>query len=66
MNNQKRDRFKEREQAVIDRAERIYALRLMRILTADAALSPKPPQTILKFENLKPKDSFADRRPGSV
>jgi hypothetical protein len=36
----KRSRPKTRDQATMERAERIFALRLTRILTADSALLP--------------------------
>jgi hypothetical protein len=42
MRERKRDRSKEREQAIIDRAERIFALRLTRMLNADGALLLEP------------------------
>ena len=38
MGGRKRDSSRKREQAIIDRAERIAAFRLNRILTADSAL----------------------------
>ena len=42
MGARKRETSKDREQAMLDRAERVFALRLMRMLNADGALPLEP------------------------